>query len=120
MFFLSFVPYWKTVLHAKRPKLARWRITFDGHHSGSTNHVFGPVKLHDYLFKLSRLAGEAGRPSNSCDPHPGPHPNPTAPHADRAPPLSGGYPPRGKTPPNRTAHLRGVDPSPPREPDVWP
>jgi hypothetical protein len=39
-----------------------WSAMLDGHHSGSTNHVFGPVKLHDYLFKLPRLAREAGRP----------------------------------------------------------
>jgi hypothetical protein len=37
-------------------------ITLDGNRVGSTNHVFGPVKLHDYLFKLSRLAREAGCP----------------------------------------------------------
>jgi hypothetical protein len=35
---------------------------FDGNRFGSINHVFGPVLLHDCLFKLPKLARETGRP----------------------------------------------------------
>lgn len=53
MFFLRFVPYQKAVLHcATTPSSRVDPIIFGGNLSGSTNHVFGLVKLHDFLFKL--------------------------------------------------------------------
>jgi hypothetical protein len=51
--FLRFVPYLKTVLPCETPQARTLHsITLDGNRLGSTNHVFGPVLHHDFLFKL--------------------------------------------------------------------
>jgi hypothetical protein len=52
-FFLRFVPSLKTVLPCVTTQARTLHsITLDGNLSGSTNHVFGPVLHHDFLFKL--------------------------------------------------------------------
>src|SRR6185437_16833119 len=60
-------------------------ITSDDNRSGSTNHVFGPVKLHDFLFKLSRLGGRGGASNQVLGLVWRHGATRTAPHANRAP-----------------------------------
>ena len=85
-FFLRFIPCPEkrlALLNDPSPHFAsnhsRWQPC------GSTNHVFGPVKLHDYLFELPRMAREAGRPIKDSASSRNHWDVRTAPHANRAP-----------------------------------
>jgi hypothetical protein len=49
-------------LHPRPKPVTLNRSFFDGNPTGSINHVFGPVPLHDFLFKLPQKSREAGRP----------------------------------------------------------